>query len=354
MQNPMAAIHDLMRNGRQAVLARIIHQVGSAPRALGTECLFLDDGSLIGSIGGGSLEYRVSKKAGETIKQGFSQTLNFRLAGKEVAQSEMLCGGIVDVYIEPIFPENSAAVKLFKRVAHLLDTGGKATLVTVIQNGLHHADESGRLLIEADGTTTGSIGRISEIECLQLVENHRASAPLLLAAEGDRPPLFIETIKSYDTIFLFGAGHISTFVAPLARMVGFKVIVFDDRREFANPERFPEADDIVVCPLTSAFDKATPTPSSYMVIITRGHIHDLGVLRQALNLNHAYIGMIGSRRKRDMIYQALREEGVEQQRLDQVHSPIGLAIGAQTPEEIAVSIVAELIQIRATRSNDAV
>jgi len=351
MQNPIAAIHDLMRNGRQAVLARIIHQVGSAPRALGTECLFLDDGSLIGSIGGGSLEFRVSKKAGEIMEQGFSQTLNFRLAGEEVAQSEMLCGGIVDVYIEPVFPENTAAFKLFKRVADLLDKGGNATLVTVVQNGLHHADATGRLLIEADGSTTGSIGMLSEKECLQLVELHRGTTPVLLAAEGDRPPLFIETIKSYDTIYLFGAGHISTFVAPLARMVDFKVIVFDDREEFANRERFPDANDIVVCPLTAAFDNNTPTPSSYMVIITRGHIHDLGILRQVLDLKHAYIGMIGSRRKRDMIYQALRKEGVEQKRLDRVHSPIGLAIRAQTPEEIAVSIVAELILVRAARSN---
>ncbi len=353
MQNNLAAIHELMRNGRRSVLARIIHQVGSAPRALGTECLFLDDGSLIGSIGGGALEYRVSTKAAETMEQGVSQTLNFRLAGNQVAQTEMLCGGIVDVYIEPVFPENPTAFKLFKRIAQLLDKGGNGTLLTVIQNGLHHHDETGRLLIEADGTTTGSIGELSAEACLHLVERHRGTTPRLLAAEEDHPALFIETIKPYDTIYLFGAGHISTFVAPLARKVGFKVIVFDDREGFASRERFPEADEIVVGPLKTVLDKNIPTLSTYIVIITRGHIHDLGVLRQVLNLNHAYIGMIGSRRKRDMIYQALQEEGVAQEMLDRVHSPIGLDIGAQTPEEIAVSIVAELIQIRAARAKDA-
>jgi len=354
MQNFLAAIHDLLCDGRRVVLARIIHQEGSSPRSLGTECLFLDDGSLIGSIGGGSLEHRVSKKAAETMEHGFSQTLNFRLAGSEVAQTEMLCGGIVDVYIEPVFPENPAAFEVFKRIGHLLDKGGSGTLLTVIQNGLLHDDATGRLLIEADGTTTGSIGQLSQEEGLHLVERHSGTSPRLLAAEGDRPPLFIETIKPYDMLFLFGAGHISTFVAPLARKVGFQVIVFDDRQEFANRERFPEADKIVVCPWPAVFDENIPTPSSYMVIITRGHIHDLGILRQALNAKHAYIGMIGSRRKRNMIYQALRDEGVEQETLDRIHSPIGLAIGAQTPEEIAVSIVAELIQVRAARSSGSV
>ena len=350
MQNPLGAIHEYLDSGRQVVLARIIHQVGSAPRALGTECLFLDDGGLIGSIGGGSLEYRVAQMIPEIIDKGVTHTLNFDLTGTEVAKTEMLCGGIVDVYLEPVLPDNRPAADLFKRIHRLLAAGAQATLLTVIQDGRHQADQIDRLLIETDGTMTGTIEAISPEMGQQLASTYGQTAPRLLAAEADHPSLFIEVIKPYDTVYLFGAGHISTFVAPLAARVGFKVIVLDDRQEFASRERFPEADDILVCPLTDVFREHIPTSSAYMVIVTRGHIHDLGILRQALGQEHAYIGMIGSRRKRDMIYQALRKEGVTQEALDQVHSPIGLAIGAQTPEEIAVSIVAELIQVRSERT----
>ncbi|MBU2578258.1 XdhC family protein, partial [Patescibacteria group bacterium] len=145
---------------------------------------------------------------------------------------------------------------------------------------------------------------------------------------------------------IFGAGHISTFLSPLAKRVGFSVVVIDDRGEFANTERFPDADEIMVEPLSQSFDRIAVTPSSYIAIITRGHIHDHAVLKEALKQKPAYIGMIGSKRKREIIYQALIKEGTPKETLQKVHSPIGLAIGAETPEEIAVSIVAELIQER--------
>jgi xanthine dehydrogenase accessory factor len=158
--------------------------------------------------------------------------------------------------------------------------------------------------------------------------------------------LFVEPLKPEPVLFLFGAGHISIFLAPLARMVGFRVVVIDDREEFANRERFPQADEIVVCAFTEAFKRIQTDRSAFIAIITRGHIHDHAVLRAALQRPSAYIGMVGSLRKRNMIYQSLVEEGISPERLAEVHSPIGLDIGAETPEEIAISIVAELIRVR--------
>ena len=147
-------------------------------------------------------------------------------------------------------------------------------------------------------------------------------------------------------MYLFGAGHICTFVAPLAKMVGFRVAVIDDREEFANRERFPNADEIIVCPFADAFDRIAISANAYVAIVTRGHLHDRDVLNAALQTDAGYIGMIGSRRKRDIIYASLMKEGFSAARLKEVHSPIGADIGGETPEEIAISIVAELIAER--------
>jgi len=161
------------------------------------------------------------------------------------------------------------------------------------------------------------------------------------------PELFIERIDLTNRVILFGAGHVSDYVARLAKMVGFHVTVIDDREEFANKERFPEADSVIVDGLETVFDQLVVTPASYIVILTRGHLFDKTVLEKSIETEAGYIGMIGSKRKRNLIYQSLLDKGVSKETLEKVYSPIGVAINAQTPEEIAVSIVAELIQERA-------
>jgi len=175
----------------------------------------------------------------------------------------------------------------------------------------------------------------------------RRPALVTLAEYEGRPTVFLEPVEAEAVLMLFGAGHISTFVAPLARMVGFRVCVIDDRGEFANARRFPSADQLLVCSVAEAFQRVAVTPSTFIAIVTRGHVYDREALRAALATRPAYLGMIGSRRKRDLIYASLMEEGLAAEDLRRVHSPIGISIGAETPEEIAVSIVAELIQVRA-------
>jgi xanthine dehydrogenase accessory factor len=347
MKYPLAAIADLLDSGRPLVLARIIRQAGSAPRDVGTQCLFLEDGSIVGTIGGGLLEYQASRKASECLQHGRSTLLQFQLTGQEVSQTDMLCGGIVDVYLEPLLPGNKAARTLFRRLSTLLASGCTGVLITQMAEASPADMETGRVLIEPDGAVTGQIGPSAQRDQQDLSFYLKHKAPQLISLQENQPLLFVEPIKPYDVLYLFGAGHISTFVADLAQTVGFQVVVIDDREEFASRQRFPTVQDILVCPFSSALARCQCSASSYIVIVTRGHIHDQDILRQALDVRSAYIGMIGSRRKRDMIYEALRKEGVSQESLDRVHSPIGLDIGAQTPEEIAVSIVAELIQVRA-------
>jgi len=156
-----------------------------------------------------------------------------------------------------------------------------------------------------------------------------------------------ESRRLHKTAFLFGAGHVSQQLAKLTQMVEFRTVVLDDRAEFANQDRFPGADKVhVLDRFENAFSGLSPDSNSFIVILTRGHSHDRTVLAQALRTQAGYIGMIGSHRKRDTIYQSLRDEGFTKADLDRVHCPIGLDIGGETPEEIAVSIVAEMIEVR--------
>ena len=160
--------------------------------------------------------------------------------------------------------------------------------------------------------------------------------------------ILIEPVLPADTLFLFGAGHVAQPTARLAAFVGFRVRVVDDRAEFASAERFPEAEEVrVVTDFDSALQGLAIDANAFIVIVTRGHLYDKTVLMQALRTPAAYIGMIGSRRKRDHIFEALLKQGFTETDLKRVHSPIGLAIGAETPEEIALSIVAELTKVRA-------
>ena len=349
MVNIFEELVTLLKDGKKAILARIIRQVGSAPRSLGAKCLILEDGSVVGSIGGGCLELQVMEAAKNLFQQGKTRILNYQMVGKELAQSEMLCGGIVDVLLEPVFPDNPMTNEVILRVRNLVRDGKTGTLLTLVADGMDHNRHS-RVVMEPDGTITGDFEDDLAVDASSNEKWSKASKPVMIEVEEGAPAIFAEPIEPDTVLYLFGAGHISTFVAPLAKMVGFRVCVLDDREDFANSTRFPNADELIVCPFHNAFNRISINASSYIAIITRGHIHDRDVLRDALHTNSAYIGMIGSLRKRQIIYKSLAEEGVSEQTLRQVHSPIGLDIGAETPEEIAVSIVAELIQARLNRA----
>ncbi len=334
-----------MQKGQPVALARIIRQAGSAPRAAGTSCLVLADGTIRGTIGGGRLEYEVVTRA----KQGFADRRSFlhhvEMTGLEVAQAEqMICGGQVDVYIEYLAPTEGETAALFQQVSEAVRTGRRGVLVTLVAEGMADDNAGRHVFLGPAGQTSGAISGLA----LEEKESRRWLAmqeAALLEGEG-RATLFIEPLEPQDVLYLFGAGHISSCLAPLAKMIGFRVLVLDDRAEFCNRERFPLADELLVAPFAEVLDRLVLTPSSYLAILTRGHVFDHAVLRAALKYDPAYIGMIGSKRKISLIFASLLAEGVTEERLQQVHAPIGLKIGAQSPEEIAICITAELIQAR--------
>ena len=158
--------------------------------------------------------------------------------------------------------------------------------------------------------------------------------------------IYIEPILPTTTVFIFGGGHISLFVSNISAMTGFHVAVIDDRAQFASKERFPEAEQVIAEKFFLAFPQLKVNRSSYLVIVTRGHAGDQEVLEWALTTEAKYIGMIGSKKKIKTVYKNLEAQGTAREKLQRVHAPIGMEIGALTPEEIAVSIVGQMIQVR--------
>ena len=244
-----------LRNaGRRAALATITSVRGSIPSFQTSKMLVRDDGSIVGTIGGGCVEAEVWQAAREVMEEEKPRTLTFNLNQNPKYDVGLVCGGTLEVFVEPILP-----------------------------------------------------------------------VPVL---------------------YLFGGGHVAVNTYNVARAAGFDVVIADDRESFANRERFPEAREVIAEDFDQACARLAPGESSYIVIVTRGHRDDMRVLRWAVTTPARYIGMIGSKRKTIAIYKELIEEGLEPALFERVSAPIGLEIGAVTPEEIAVAIVAELIAVR--------
>jgi xanthine dehydrogenase accessory factor len=346
LKNNYLKIGRFLEQGRPLVWARIIRLDGSGPRSVGADCLVLNDGTLIGTIGGGTLEHVIIEKAKKMMGGAAPEVVHFRMHGEDVNQSEMLCGGEVDVLLDPLNPERKEVLSIFSAAGDLIEKRIRAAFISSVPESNNIIDGSNcRMLATAETVVSGSIPAFS----LPLSELSRLSSPTLWNCPETGALFYIAPLECAPELLIFGAGHISTCIAPIAKMVGFRVAIIDDRTDFANRERFPVVDDIYVQSFDRALREIPTSFQTYIVIVTRGHKYDKVILEAMLDKPHAYIGMIGSRQKRDTIYRAFMNAGISPETLSQVYSPIGLDIGAETPEEIAVSIIAELIDVRATK-----
>jgi xanthine dehydrogenase accessory factor len=349
MSDLYARILDLLDRGEPSVLATIIRLSGSGPRGVGAKILILADGRSEGTIGGGLLEATVVKEAGKVFRSRLPVLLSLSMMGKDVTKTEMLCGGDVEVLLEPVLPEQKS---MYEKVLSIQRSGFAGLLATLVNEDLREEGRAPKLVIERGRTVMGSIPsrRLEEILVEETAEFLKKRKPVLVSyreKDGREIHVFVEPIAADPVVYIFGGGHVSSQIVPLANHVGFQVVVVDDRPEFADPGRFPDAHEVVQMDFKGCVGRLPIDKAAYMVIVTRGHAHDKTVLEQCLRSEAGYIGMIGSRRKRALIYDSLLEEGFTKEDLDRVHSPIGIDIGAETPEEIGVSIVAELIKVRA-------
>lgn len=335
-------------------LATLIRRTGSAPRAEGAKYLIRADGRTVGSIGGGRVEAKVWQEAQEVIREDKRKVLHFLLTPEDSAESGMICGGNVDIFLEPL---NEGFLKIYQEIKSIKQQGGAGILATLIssEEGISHGERC-KLLIKTSGERFGSLLEEKGLEEEVVKESERLlkekKLEVMVLHKGDKKiEVLLEPILSEPTVFIFGAGHISQQLVPLAKKVDFKVVVIDDREMFANYERFPEADEVIVTEFEKSFDQLSIDETSYLVIVTRGHLYDGIVLEQAIKTRARYIGMIGSRRKIQTLFNHLLEKGVSKEDLDRIHAPIGIEIHAETPEEIAISIIAELIKVRRGKGN---
>jgi xanthine dehydrogenase accessory factor len=334
----------LLEEGQNFVMVTIIEGSGSMPRSAGSKMIVRQDGSIFATIGGGKLEAMAMEKARGVFAGRKPCLYSFDLSGEDVADSGMICGGAGVMLLDYVTDDDLEAYRAAKNAQ---ESGRKGWLVTVLDNrrGMFPDRQFG--FVPKDRREVIGNLRVGK-EIMDRIFD-AAGGPNMHTEEIDGILYYSEPVHTGGTVYLLGAGHVAREVAKIADIAGFKTVVWDDREEFANSRRFPVSE----CRVLSSYEdlpQLALNGNDYIVIVTRGHLHDLDCLRWALGTKAAYIGMIGSRKKRDLIYAQLIREGVSREKLARVYSPIGLDIGAETPSEIAVSIVAELIRVRAVRN----
>ena len=333
----------LLESDESFVQATVLASSGSTPRGAGSCMLVLKDGSISGTIGGGALEAGVIEASEEVLKEKRARIATIILDGNDAAALGVICGGTATVLVDYIDAGHPGNLEFFKALRTVIETGAPSRIVTSF-----HADGVSRCqcLLPPDGPPLGADGFNPNV--LKALQNREGSYDAFTRL--DSHDVFFLRAGADGMAYIFGAGHCGEKLAHILPTVGFGTVVIDDREEFANRARFPEADEILV-PETMdlPFGGIAFDDSSYIIIVTRGHAHDELVLRGALRTGAGYIGMIGSKRKRETIYANLLADGYKQSDIDRVYSPIGMDIGAETPEEIAVSITAEMIKVRAER-----
>jgi xanthine dehydrogenase accessory factor len=354
MEDLYVEIIKALEKGERLALATLINRVGSAPRAVGAKYLVKEDGLSFGSVGGGCVEAEVWQGAQKMIQKEEGGVLHFNLTAEQLAAGGLICGGTVDIFVEPLRKEH---LEIYREVVKIRQKGGAASLATLISvNDVYFKEEGSKALIKPSGEKVGSLMNEKALEDKIRLESKtvlRESKPRIstLTFQNQRVEILLEPVFSEPTVYIFGGGHVSQQLAPLGKRVHFRVVVIDDREMFANKKRFPDADEILVAEFERCFEQLSIDESSYIVIVTRGHLYDGFVLEQAVKTKACYVGMIGSKKKIRILFEDLLEKGISKEILDRVYAPIGIDIDSETPEEIAVSIVAQLIKVRSQPSS---
>ena len=346
MKDVFQEILQVLDRGDKAALSTIVSSKGSLPMSKKAKMLVRQDGTFVGTVGGGCLEADVWAEARQVLEYGVPTLQRFILTEKHAGDEGLNCGGNAEIFTEPVYPGHLLPV--YEEIYRLLENRGTALLATLVSNDIGLAGH--KMLILPDGHTVGTLGD-AELDEKAKREMSRIAQDddlniFTLKHGTDEARVFVEAVSPDPKLFIFGGGHVSRAIARIAATVGFRISVIDDRPAFANPERFPEADELVVDEFEGVVDKLAIDPSAYLIAVTRGHQWDQPIIEQAVWTNARYIGMIGSRRKVALMWKKLEEKGIPRHLLDKVYAPIGMDIQADTPEEIAVSVVAQLIQVR--------
>lgn len=310
--------------GERVVLCTVLASSGSSPRGAGARMAVFQDGTTLGTVGGGEVEYLASKEALDVLKSGKTYLRSFDLAPEQVASIGMICGGKVTIHYQ-IISSKDRAVLLEMQEALLRDEN--SWIYLKINDGI--------------------------VEEFRIVRQQEADDPSLYASRAvlrkEESMEYAEPLVRAGRTYLFGGGHVGQALVPVLAKVGFRVTVFDNRKELATKEYFPAAEHVIYGDYNDIYAKVTLTENDFVVIMTPGHQSDYALLEQVLRTKTKYVGCIGSRHKIAKTQAMLREANISEERIASVHSPIGLPILAETPDEIAISIAAQMIQCRAEK-----
>ena len=330
------------------MVATVIDTKGSTPQKPGAKLLVRNDGTAVGTLGGGCVEGDIWFAAKELMRRhGDAQYRDYHLNEELAAEDGLVCGGTMYFLIDPVYePEDYLSyAEEIDRAYQGGTSVALASLITPAEGG--QAGVGTKLFIREDGTTEGTLGEPD----LDADAIERA-ADLMIHGRNDYvstrsgAEYFIEAYTTPPQLVLCGGGHVSKAIAPLAKTLGFRIFVTDDREEFANKDRFPEADIVVAKEPEQALPELPINANSFIVVVTRGHRYDNVALEAAAATHARYVGLMGSKRKTILIYEDLIRGGMSLDRIREIRSPIGLDIHARTPEEIAVSIIGEILMFR--------
>ena len=327
----------ILQGESHIALTTVIATAGSTPGKCGYKMLVsADRRETFGTVGGGLLEAEMIREARNMLAEPRSRVFRFDI-GETPDDEKGICGGSVEFLIETF---DETALPLFRDLSTAVN-GRAGVLVSVIS-----PDELPRKILLKDAAQIDAAHTELAPEIIVAIRDVAAAGCGATRVSGGGMEVFVESVAQAPVVVILGAGHVSRHIASLAKAVHFRVVVCDDRSEYANRERFGDADDIIVADFGRVFEKVQIDSHGYLVIVTRGHKCDEMVLEQAVKTDARYIGMIGSKRKTLTILDKLRRQGVGEALLEKVYAPIGISIGAVTAEEIALSIVGELVKIR--------
>ncbi len=329
MEKIFGCIEKAIENGQDVMLDMITASSGSTPRGAGAKMVVFPDGDTEGTIGGGRAEYLSIQKSVDALKEKRSFTAAYDMSISDVAGTGMICGGNVNVCFKYF---SSKDIELVKYINTLLKERRDSWLITRVRKS---------------SVDMGTYDRESGVRFIDGIPDEQAEdwTGRLYSFDYNGDMIYVEPLTRKGTVYIFGAGHVSRELAPLIKHLDFDVVVYEQRKELA--EKFPEGIKTVVGDFNDIDSHITMTKDDYAVIMTSGHIGDYDVLEQVLRKELSYTGVIGSRTKVAITRQKLIAAGVEEEKINRLHTPIGLAIKAVTPAEIAVSVAAELILHRA-------
>ena len=350
---------ELIESEEIGAYCMVVETKGSTPQKPGSKLLILPDLRNVGTLGGGCVEAEARRQAIGLMQGGSPRLLDFQLDSDYGWDDGLICGGNMKIFID--LPQTEEESLILTRLQELSEAKVPLVSTTVVKSEIDHIRVGAKMLFPANGEKVGSLGDTALETALQdeLIEVLEKDAPGVFRWQVERDQggdgavwVFMDAVQPRPTLLIAGAGHVGQALCHLGKWLGFNVAIVDDRADFASEERLPEADEIIIGDIAEELRKYPVDHLTYAVVVTRGHQHDEEALHSVIESNARYVGLIGSRRKIKLIYDDLRDMGIPEERLAQVYAPIGLDINSKTVPEIAVSIAAQLIQVRNSTKPD--